>query len=252
MKQKIAASWFLIAVAAIALLHAENVARITRIEGRAELMRMGSDSWKVAKPNMQLAIGDALYAHKESLVELEYAVGSIVRLDANTKVTIEQCSEKRASTRSGVGRVWINARKLLSQGNEFEMISPTAVAAVRGTAFSMSTDKDSTTQVAVYKGTVAVGPTDTASQKKPTNAVQPPGEGDRFEVPGPEEIPGPYEVSLEEWISIVAGQMISVRKDGKFSQEKFDAEKSAEDEFIKRCMDWDKAMEMIKQKESPK
>jgi hypothetical protein len=63
------------------------------------------------------------------------------------------------------------------------------------------------------------------------------------EVPGPEEIPGPYEVTLEQWRMIVAGQMISVNKEGKFSEKKFDMDKASEDDFVKKNLEWDKELE---------
>jgi ferric-dicitrate binding protein FerR (iron transport regulator) len=122
------------------------------------------------------------------------------------------------------------------------MKSPTAVAAVRGTTFSLSTEKDSTTHVAVYNGKVDVGPDADDRDSSKSTASAPAGPGERFEVSGPEEVPGPYEVSLDEWRMIVAGQMISIRKDGKFSEEKFDVASAQDDEFIKRCMQLDKDM----------
>ena len=79
----------------------------------------------------------------------------------------------------------------------------------------MQTAQDSSTAVRVFEGTVSVGPSDALKKAIKEKKVAPPGEP--TEVPGPEEVPGPYEVTLEQWRSIVAGQQISVRTDGKVS-----------------------------------
>ena len=144
-------------------------------------------------------------------------------------------------TRNGIGDVWINMKKLLSKGREFDVTTHTAVAAIRGTIFQMKSEADSTAEVSVFDGKVAVGPSDELKKKtrqaKPAEQMEKP-----VEVPGPEEIPGPFEVSLEQWRDIVAGQKIDVRPDGKFKQEKFDLAAAAMGKFVKKNEALDKEM----------
>lgn len=239
---------FLLLVSILAFcfsVQADIVARITRLEGAVSILRNGSTEWRSAKPSTPLEAGDQVYTHEESFAELQYSIGTVLRMDEKTKITIAASSEQAIKTRNGLGDVWVNMKKLLSKGKEFEVSTPTAVAAIRGTVFQMSSKADSTASVSVYNGKVAVGPSDELKKKieqaKPVKHVEQP-----VEVPGPEEIPGPFEVPLEQWRDIVAGQKISVRVDGKFAQEKFDMKAAAEEKFVKKNMDLDK--ELVKEK----
>ncbi|MBD3345614.1 MAG: hypothetical protein GF401_11180 [Chitinivibrionales bacterium] len=215
---------------------AQPVARVGALEGKAGMLRKGSENWRNVRPNMPLKVGDQLYTQPESFVEIRYSKGQILRMDESTKITIEESSEKTTKTKSSIGRIWVNMKKMVTQGDEFQVATPTAVAAIRGTVFNINTDKDSSTSVDVYDGKVAVGPADRLKKKKkktqPSTGVT--------EIPGPEEIPGPYEVPLETWKTIVAGQRISVNKDGKFAQEQFDIDTSAKNDFVKKNMALDK------------
>lgn len=209
------------------------VATIASIEGKASMLRGDSEEWREVRVGMPLKQGDQLFSHKESFVELRYAAGAVVRLNENTKIILREGGENGAVTEHVLGDVWVNMKKLSSRKGNFDMVSPTAVASIRGTSYHMSTAQDSSTDVNVYTGTVAVGPSAALSSKLGT--PPPPPRGDmRTEIPGPEEIPGPFEVPLEQWVSIVAGQRISVRTDGRFAQKKFDLAAAAEDPFIKR------------------
>jgi len=219
--------------------HAEHAAKITMIEGKASILRSGGADWIAARPNMPLNAGDQMYTREESFAEIVYATGAITRLNEKTKITIVAASENGVKTSSGVGDVWVNMRKLVTKaGRDFELSTPTATAAIRGTVFHTQTHADSSTDIAVYEGTVAVGPGEQA--KKNVEEPKQPRSLEPQEVQGPEEVPGPYEVSLEEWKNIVAGQRISVRRDGKFAQERFDTQKAAQaDAFVKKNLELD-------------
>ncbi len=232
-----------------AVAHAEMVAKITTIEGTVQLLRNGSSDWQNVKPGMPLQVGDQVFTQQESFAEIRYSIGTVLRMDEKTKITLESSSEKTLKTKSAIGNVWVNMRKLISTGKEFEVATPTAVAAIRGTVYNMSTADDSASAVSVYEGKVAVGPSDELKKKldlegkkKSAKAEQP------TEISGPEEIPGPFEVSLEQWRSIVAGQKISVRNDGKFSQEKFDSQVTSKQAFVKKNLELDKVLMKDKNK----
>lgn len=217
--------------------YAGNIAKIKRIEGKVSVLKKSAQNWRTARINMPLSEGDAVYSRKESFAEIVYSSGAILRMDEDSKILIKEVTEKKSKTATPLGNIWANMRKLISSKKEFELESPTATAAIRGTVFQMKTSKDSSTDVSVYEGRVAVGPGKKKEEKKPS---EPKG---RYEVPGPEEIPGPYEVSLEQWRTIVAGQMISINKEGKFSETKFDLKKASEDYFVKKNLKLDKEVE---------
>ncbi|MBD3242478.1 MAG: hypothetical protein GF331_17955 [Chitinivibrionales bacterium] len=230
---------------------AKPTATITTIEGTASVLPSGADKWRTARPNMPLRIGDQVYSREQSFVEIRYMSGAVVRMNENTKLTLQESTDKGVKSHNPLGNVWVNMQKI-TRKRSFEMSSPTAVAAIRGTVFQMQTDEDSATSVRVYDGKVQVGPS-AALQKRleklqqeqddqeGTQQQDTPPDGPQT-VPGPEEIPGPYEVTLEEWHAIVAGQMISVRPDGKYAQEEFDPDKASLEEFVKKNRELDEQL----------
>ena len=243
MNATIRLSGALVFAAAVSLLAAGgDVAKIQSVEGTLSVLRGNGDKWINGRPGMPLGVGDQVYTRAESFAEIAYVSGAVLRMRESTKIVIESSTDKGTKTRSGVGEVWVNMRKLVNtQGKEFELSTPTATAAIRGTVFDAATHADSSTDVSVYRGTVAVGPGDSIQKKAPEKSA--PAVSTPAEVPGPEEVPGPYEVTLEEWKNIVAGQRISVRKDGKFAQEPFDAQKeAARDAFVKKNIALDKKL----------
>jgi hypothetical protein len=223
----------------------QRAGRITLVEGKVSVLRAGGADWIAGRPAMPLSKGDQVYAREESFAEIVCANGAIVRLGEKTKVTIAEASDKSVETRSGIGNVWVNMRKLMgNEARQFELSTPTATAAIRGTAFNTTTRADSSSDVAVYEGKVAVGPGEGRAGKTPGGGAEATAP---VEVPGPEEVPGPYEVSLQEWKSIVAGQRISVRNDGKFAQEEFDTAAAARtDAFVKKNRQMDAAGAAVK------
>ncbi len=217
----------------------EITAKITMIEGDARFLRSGGEKWRAVRPGLPLQVGDQVYTQPESFLEIRYTIGAILRLDESTKITIEQSSEKASRTRTGMGEVWVNMQKIIGSGRDFEVASPTATAAIRGTVFHMSTDEDSTSAVSVYNGKVAVGPSSSAQSN---SGKSQPKMQEPTEIPGPQEVPGPYEVPLETWTTIVAGQRISVRKDGTFASESFDVDEKSDESFVARNKKIDKKL----------
>ncbi|MBD3393753.1 MAG: hypothetical protein GF418_16600 [Chitinivibrionales bacterium] len=244
MKRSKALAYAAFCIAAVlSLPRAEEAGRLSIVEGKVSLLRSGSEKWVPARPNMGLKTGDQLYTREESFAEVTYVTGAVLRMDENTKITLTAASKTGTKTKSGVGNVWVNMRKLVrTGGKKFELATPTALASIRGTKFNATTNPDSSTDIAVFDGTVAVGPSGDAGERK-GEEKRPDGLAPG-EVPGPEEVPGPYEVTLEEWRSIIAGQRIRIRGDGKFSQEAFDVtEARAKDAFVKKNAALDKKLE---------
>jgi hypothetical protein len=231
---------------AVSFVNADMVAKVASLEGTVQVMKKGATDWKNARPGMPLEVGDEIYTQAESFAEIRYTIGTVLRMDEKTKLTLESSSDKTIKSKSAIGTVWINMRKLVSTGKEFEVSTPTAVAAIRGTVYNMSTAADSASDVSVFEGKVAVGPSDDLKKKLDQEKKKAAKTEKPVEVPGPEEIPGPYEVSLEQWRTIVAGQKIVVRTDGKFAQEKFDAKAAAQKAFIKKNLALD--TELMKEK----
>ena len=51
-------------------------------------------------------------------------------------------------------------------------------------------------------------------------------------IQAPTQVAGPYEVTLEEWITLVEGMQINLRSDGKYSMFEFDKEADSKDPWV--------------------
>lgn len=145
--------------------------------------------------------------------ELVIAGESIFRLKENTQLTIEAIADSAGARHSKtrlsarLGTIWSKVRKYSDRVNRFELATPVAVAAVHGTEYQTSVTADSAAEVKVYSGEVAVNGR-RRSQDSPGGLTA--------EVPGPEEVAGPQEVSMEAWTEIVRDmQRVRIGKDGK-------------------------------------
>lgn len=168
---------------------------------------------------------DTLQTGKESRCEIKLMDGSILRLSENTKYIIDQFNQsgEKVSFQGYLvsGESWTNVNKLDSKKKDFKVKSPIAVAAVIGTSYKMSSD-GKITEISVLDGQVEV---DLEKEKKAELKIEPKKDSGSMapkQSPGPKQIPGPYEVTLSEWISIVKGEKISIRNDGKYNKTKTD------------------------------
>ncbi|MBD3393811.1 MAG: LysM peptidoglycan-binding domain-containing protein [Chitinivibrionales bacterium] len=184
---------------------------VTFVEGKAYLLGGGNKAKRMLSVNTVVAPGDTLVTGPGGRVELIVNRESVVRMRANTRLAITALRDnagKKGATSMGfsVGTVWAKVRKLAGKASRFQMQLPTAVAGVHGTVYQASVAADSSAEVKVYTGAVAV---EGHSQKGGAAG------GAVSEVAGPQEVPGPHEVTMEEWVHIVrAMQKIAIDRDG--------------------------------------
>jgi hypothetical protein len=179
------------------------------------VQHLGEKTWLPAKMKMSILGGDRVQTQAESRCEIKLLDGSVVRIGEKTLFDFSQSkasrSGKSVSASVAQGKVWANVTKLKGSKDKFEVKTPTAVCAIRGTVVRM--DADSTTRVAVYQGNVDVGPTD--SLRSVIQQERRPGPPQQ--VPGPTQVPGPFQVSLEQWVRLVQGNQLEVRRDGRYA-----------------------------------
>jgi len=136
----------------------EGSAKITKIEGTANIKRRGGKKSFKAVKDMKLVQGDMLYTSKGSNVSLTFENGDQSVVGENTFLTFEEM-KKLSNDKSSVsmkvdkGSIFSNVKKKLISGEKFEIRTPNAVAGVRGTKFFVKTDKNNTV-VCVVKGQV--------------------------------------------------------------------------------------------------
>lgn len=119
---------------------------ITRIDGAVLKKDVSRNIWIPAKVGDILDNGDSLKTEKDGYTELKFEDGSIVKVGANTELNIYKNYLFLA-----IGYIKLYITKLFPN---FEVRTPSAIAGVRGTEFSVEVLQDMTTLVTVYEGEV--------------------------------------------------------------------------------------------------
>lgn len=212
---------------------AGSLGKVSFMIGKAKKKAAQQPQWAELRLNQKINDGDWIQTAGEERVELSLTDGSVLRVSENSEVVICGKAGQSVSTDLKQGNLWCNIKKLSQKSQDFQVKTGTAVAAIRGTVFKMQKDStDTSTTVAVYNGKVDVGP-DKALKDKQEAEKKAKGPEAREEVSGPTEVPGPYEVSLEDWVSIVAGMQINIRPDGRYDKKPIDAQKDTADAWVK-------------------
>ncbi|MFP4521682.1 MAG: FecR domain-containing protein [Fibrobacterota bacterium] len=208
------------------------VGKITFFIGSVEIQKSGASNRIPAIMGIAVNSGDAVMTGEEEFAEITLKDGSIMRVGEKSELVLKGSDENRTPSLKK-GRVWANIKKLGKRTGDFKVHTGTAVAAIRGTVFKVEKNQnDSTSTVSVFEGNVDVGP-DADLRKKLKKNSDSSNKNERTEISGPVEVPGPYEVTLDEWVNIVKGMQINVRPDGKYHKFKMDEESIAADKFIK-------------------
>ncbi|MFZ5516718.1 MAG: FecR family protein [Candidatus Zhuqueibacterota bacterium] len=210
----------------------DSLGKITFIlgdEGDVTILHADQQEWVNAKLYQPVFNGDQIMTRAESRCEIKLNDKSLIRIGENSSIILSKTNLTNLNSEVTTGRVWANI-KTLKKKSSFEMRTPTAVCSIRGTIYRV--DADSSTKVLVYEGAVDVGPLTSAHKDsaapKEQKIYQPP-----HEVPGPTQVPGPFQVSLDQWVRIVAGYQIEVRQDGKYYQSKINSAIDTQDDWVK-------------------
>jgi hypothetical protein len=199
--------------------------------GDVKVKHKNQPDWQSAKLKMDIYNADIIQTKTESRCEVKLLEGSVVRIGEKSEFEFSDASvaknSKKVNAQLKRGKVWSNIAKLTNKQEGFEIKTPTAVCAVRGTIYRINAD--SSTSCLVYDGQVDVGPA--SFWKMPTGNTQ--INQAPTEVPGPTQVPGPYEVKLDEWVRIVQGYQIIVRPDGKFAKSRFDQNRDSQIEWVR-------------------
>ena len=103
-------------------------------------------------------IEDAVITGSKSSIDILYGTSGIIRVNENSKVSIAALANNESSStvvNMEQGGVFATFSKL--KGTDFNVKTPTVVASVRGTSFSVTNDQAGA-KVAVLKGTVSAAP----------------------------------------------------------------------------------------------
>ena len=114
---------------------AQWVAKMASVQRTVEAQRMGEMQWQPAQLNDTYCPGDTLRVQERSRADIVLLNQSVLRLNANTMITIEAVKEER----TGVVDLIRGAVHFFSRGpRSLEVRTPFTVAGVRGTEFFIS------------------------------------------------------------------------------------------------------------------
>jgi ferric-dicitrate binding protein FerR (iron transport regulator) len=136
-------------------------ARIVFLKGRAEVQKSGSLVWEPAALKMTLGSGDKISTQEGAELEIKLDDGSVLKMRDKGLLAIDRMEKQKkpmttiTSLQAMSGKVLGCVRKLASKESKFNVVTPTAVAGIRGTVFAVFVEGDST-ELDVVQGQVAV------------------------------------------------------------------------------------------------
>lgn len=125
---------------------AEAVARITKAQGNIRILKPGMES-APAKLEQPVSEGDILVTETDSKAEITFADRSVIRLAPESKIEITKYLLENGQRKSGVLKLFTGKMRAIvskavqvagvsfSDGQNFQVRTPTAVAGVKGTDF---------------------------------------------------------------------------------------------------------------------
>ena len=219
----------------------QNFGKITLPLGKVELFSSGG-TWARAKPNQAVVEGDVVRTHARSRCEITLRGGGKVRIGENSELELNGADVKPMVKTFNAnlkrGNVWVSAKAAFGEKKNIAVRTPTAVAAIRGTTYRAKAGEEESS-VLVYDGKVDVNQEKNyiEERKKKRQGIAPKKTpfklGPVTELKAPTQVSGPYEVTLEEWITLAKGMQINIRKDGKYSMFEFDQTRDSDLDFVK-------------------
>lgn len=139
----------------------QRIAKADKVSGTVEVRRANKGEWKELSQKGLIKTGDVVRTGPDGQAEFKWADGTRWKVMPSTEIVVKKSTYnmvKKADQSQLMltsGKVFIRIIKALKPASQFEVETPTAVAAVRGTIFSVEV-KNGKTEVAVFKGKVKV------------------------------------------------------------------------------------------------
>lgn len=131
----------------------QPIAKIQYLKGSVKIERSGTVV--EAKINDFLQVKDILIAEKDSVVDIILKEKGILRINENTRVEIRSLTSENIEIFQNNGSVITHLKKLKETEN-YSIITPTSVAAVRGTSFITKVVNENRTDFALVEGKLEI------------------------------------------------------------------------------------------------
>src|SRR5262249_13305794 len=127
-----------------------GVAKVVSVQGTVESQRMGDTQWQPVQLNDTYCPGDTIRVQERSRADVALMNQSVLRLNANTTITLEGVKEERTS----LVNLLKGAAHFFSRGpRSLEVRTPFTVAGVRGTEFFIRLE-EAQAFLSIFEGTV--------------------------------------------------------------------------------------------------
>lgn len=216
----------------------------TVVEGSVKKKQVQDPEWIRAQVQSNVLGGDRVRTLLQSRAEMKLSQLDVIRLAPQTTIDIvklyEETKEKKIATQIKVkeGDIWGKVKSVDAKST-FEVSSDFAGAAITGTIFRIHQDSaKQETQLKVYTGEVKISNALANIDSLPPRTLKP------QRIQGPVQVPGPTQITLEQWVYLVRSyQQITIGAKGQIksvsSFKKTDRDES--DEWVKWNQQRDRA-----------
>jgi len=127
---------------------------LSSLSGTAFVLKAGAPVWEPAFKGQSLAPQDQVRTGSRSRATVSFEDGSRIELGPNGSFTLQEAKKDSSALKLSLGslRAWVS--KALSK--HFEVRTPTAVCAVRGTEFAVEVGAQGNTRVEMFAGLLSV------------------------------------------------------------------------------------------------
>ena len=215
--------------------------KITLPLGKVDIST-AENKWSRAKPNQPVFEGNVIRTQVKSRCEITLTGGGRLRIGEQSELELNEADVKPMSKNFNAnlkkGNIWVSAKAAFGEKKNIAVRTPTAVAAIRGTKYRAKAGDDESS-VLVYDGKVDVNQAKNyiEERKEKRKGLAPKNTpfklGPVTEIKAPTQVSGPYEITLEEWVTLAEGMQINIRKDGKYSMFEFDQSADGDLDFVK-------------------
>jgi hypothetical protein len=130
--------------------------------GSVHVLRTGTQDWSIGRESMVLQTGDKIKTDPGALATITFFDGSIIDLNGDTEIALDKLSDKTASSAKiiqitqEIGDTTSRVVKLVDPASRYEINTPSAVAAVRGSTMVVQVTPDKVTRVYNVEGSISI------------------------------------------------------------------------------------------------
>ena len=131
------------------------------VSGTVEVRENDAKDFRPAVDGETLNVGDTVRTGPDARAVITFFEGSTVEMEPETELTMEKLEGQEEGgfltrLRQSAGVTWHRVVDFVDPRSRYEVNTPAAAVAVRGTVFQVQVEPDGTTTVGTFKGQVAV------------------------------------------------------------------------------------------------